>query len=226
MTFLDLHFTCPPDPEEARRIKENVTRTYLSMLPPRPLRNMDTGAIVISTEERIAAHDTPLERYDAKQSVDTILLVNLPGRTETGELIVRVVGVDESHPLQGNHAAIKASFSDAARAVVSTCPISFLPKFLKFLFAPAIPKDPELAADMELGFTHLRRFTSIGQLYIPASEIIVQEQPSQTNNSDADSTGDSQNEGSGGKKCRICGAPIVHSERIYLSDTFRHPHNH
>lgn len=201
LTFLELHLPCDADPNSVREVTNSAIRTYISLLP--------------LGDEKLAA-------YDSKRLVDTILVPYNAGFNENGEMILRFLGVDDEHPAAGDHAAIKAAFPQATHKVVSTLQMSFFHKFLTYLFAVAIPKSPQAAAKMEKALTRVRRLRLIGKLY--SSEINVEDTPAVTKNSDETDHAEDSDSDSGHKKCRICNSPIVSSERIYLNDALRSPH--
>jgi hypothetical protein len=201
--YIELHLPCAADPTSVRQLFDSTTRTILSCLP-------DSGRA--------------LEAYDSHHDTNTFLWSFLPGRTSTNRLILRFL-LAYSGP-QADRLAIKSAFPQDGRSVVSLIHVRELSEMFKFIVQPVIPETPELAASMELAFTRVRRFRSMGT--IENAEISVISTPSVTVIS-ADAAGAEGTEDAApapeepqyGKRCHICKAAIVSTETTRLSDTLR-----
>jgi hypothetical protein len=194
LCYIETDLPCEEyDRYRVQDIAHNATRTILSKL----------------NDDGLA-----LRCFDAKLASPVVLLAFLAGFPTYHTLRLRFIllcGESESPTFLD----LKQAFPSALRTTVTRTHSSDLAQFLKFLFKPCIPiKSPELCANMELAFTRVRRFRTLGLLDVKSesSEITVEESPITVNSDGGDTPP--------GRKCPHCGGKIVHTETVTLAEMF------
>lgn len=149
ITWVELHVPC----DDVKSRMEEAKKSFLSLFP---------GALEAYESKRCINLLRFMEGEVDSVTMNREITCFLAGLTDTGEAIIRLmlVGVDD---FRTQHNEVKAAFPYASQVIVCTPSLEQAPKFVKFLFAPAIPKDPERQADMAIALAGIRRLDYLGQ---------------------------------------------------------------
>lgn len=153
LTWVEIRVPCHALPEAVKLQVEESKHSMLSLFP---------GAL----DAYSSKHCINFFKMEPGTSVALSLemISFFAGWTDDGEAVIRLLAWSGRSYFQTID-EIKAAFPyvPSHKIVASHCPVAELPRFIKFLFAPAIPIHPERQADMALALVGVRRLDYIGQ---------------------------------------------------------------
>jgi hypothetical protein len=153
LTWTEMHIPCPRLPEAIKYQIEECKRSLLSLY---------SGALDAYNSKRCVNMIRAIEdNVESGLTLQREFISFFAGYTDKGEAVVRqlAIGYDRFQTID----EIKSAFPYASWIRVSHCNIQQLERFLRFTFAPEIPKSFELQADMCISLAGVRRLEYLGE---------------------------------------------------------------